>query len=82
MTPMTIAQARPLVDEYCVSCHSPSGAAGEDYDFRDDAAVFARRRNIEAKLRLRAMPPPNARQPSEAERTALRCWAKYQADRR
>jgi uncharacterized membrane protein len=72
---VTIAQARSLVDEYCVSCHSPSGAAGEDYDFREDAAISAHRRNIEARLRLRAMPPPNARQPREAERAALRCWA-------
>jgi uncharacterized membrane protein len=73
--PMTTTQARSLVDEYCVSCHSASGAAGEDYDFRSDSAILARRRNIEAKLRLRAMPPPNARQPSEAERASLRCWA-------
>jgi uncharacterized membrane protein len=73
---VTTGQARRLVDEYCVSCHSPNGAAGEDYDFRKDAAIAARRRNIEAKLRLRLMPPPNAPQPSDAERAVLRCWAK------
>ncbi|HYQ40670.1 MAG TPA: hypothetical protein VER11_01840 [Polyangiaceae bacterium] len=70
------ADARSLVDKYCVSCHSPTGSAGEDYDFRGDAAIIARRRNIEAKLRLRAMPPPSAPQPSAAERASLRCWAK------
>ncbi|MEI9941575.1 MAG: hypothetical protein WDO69_30540 [Pseudomonadota bacterium] len=73
---MTTAEARSLIDKYCVSCHSPDGAAGEDYDFRGDPAIIARRRNIEANLRLHAMPPPGARQPSDTERAALRCWAK------
>jgi uncharacterized membrane protein len=72
---ISTAEARPLVDEYCVSCHSPNGAAGEDYDFRSDAAIILRRRNIEAKLRLHVMPPPSARQLSSADRAALRCWA-------
>ena len=74
--PVTTVEARSLVDKYCVSCHSPSGAAGEDYDFRGDTAISARRSNIEAKLRLHVMPPPSAPQPSDAERTTLRCWAK------
>lgn len=73
---VTTVVARALVDKYCVSCHSPSGSAGEDYDFRGDAAISARRSNIEAKLRLHVMPPPSAPQPSDAERTTLRCWAK------
>src|SRR6478609_2965115 len=46
--PVTSAVARSIVDKYCVSCHSPTGAAGEDYDFRSDAAIVARRRSIEA----------------------------------
>ncbi|MES1177278.1 MAG: hypothetical protein ABUL62_23350 [Myxococcales bacterium] len=75
--PIALSEARPLVDKYCVSCHSPSGAAGEDYDFTSDGAITGRRRNIEAKLRLHVMPPPNAHpQPSDAERMTLRCWAK------
>lgn len=74
------AQARLLVDAYCVSCHWPSGSAGEDLDFRDDATIRSRRRNIEAKLRLGMMPPPGAPMPSAAERSALRCWAGLGAD--
>lgn len=74
--PVATTEARSLVDKYCVSCHSPTGSAGEDYDFRNDAAIVARRRNIEAKLRLRVMPPPSAPQPSDPERASLRCWAK------
>lgn len=70
------SEARSLVDKYCVSCHSPTGAAGEDYDFRGDTALAASRRGIEAKLRLRVMPPPKAPQPSDDERATLRCWAK------
>ena len=74
--PLTVSDVRPLVDTFCVPCHSPSGAAGEDYDFRTDAALSARRRNIEAKLRLHVMPPPSARQPSDTYRLVLSCWAK------
>ena len=74
--PVTLAYARSLVDTYCVSCHSPTGEAGEDYDFREDRALTAHRRTIEAKLRLRLMPPAGARQPSDAERARLACWAK------
>ena len=76
LDPVSTAEARALVDKYCVSCHSPSGSAGEDFDFRGDAAISARRRSIEAKLRLQVMPPPNAPQPNAAERARLRCWAK------
>lgn len=74
--PISAAEARALVDRYCVSCHSPGGEAGDDSDFRSDAAIGAHRRNIEAKLSLRAMPPPEAPQPTDAERAALSCWAK------
>jgi uncharacterized membrane protein len=74
--PISAAEARALVDRYCVSCHSPGGEAGDDSDFRNDAAIGAHRRNIEAKLSLRAMPPPEAPQPTDAERAALGCWAK------
>jgi uncharacterized membrane protein len=75
--PIAVSDVRPLVDKYCVSCHSPNGAAGEDYDFTNNVGITARRRNIEAKLRLHVMPPPNAHpQPSDAERMTLRCWAK------
>ena len=63
-----------MVDHYCVGCHSPSGAAGPDYDFRSDAALVAHRRNVEAKLRLGAMPPPGFKQPPAADRQTLLCW--------
>jgi hypothetical protein len=63
------------VGKYCVTCHSPNGQASE-YDFRSAAAITAHRRNIEAKLRLGAMPPPGVPKPNDAERSALWCWAK------
>jgi uncharacterized membrane protein len=74
-SPVTLADARPLVAKHCLACHSPSGAAA-DYDFRSDGALTAHRRNIEAKLRLRAMPPPGVPQPNDVDRSTLRCWAK------
>ena len=70
-----VADAQAVVGKYCVTCHSPSGQASE-YDFRSAAAITAHRRNIEAKLRLGAMPPPGVPKPNEAERSALWCWAK------
>ena len=73
---VTLREARAVVDHYCVSCHSPSGAAGPDYDFRSDAALVAHRRNVEAKLRLGEMPPPGFNQPPAADRQALLCWAR------
>jgi uncharacterized membrane protein len=73
---VTLPEARAVVDHYCVGCHSPSGAAGPDYDFRSDAALVAHRRNVEAKLRLRAMPPPGFKQPPAADRQTLLCWAR------
>lgn len=72
---VTLSQARAVVDHYCVNCHSPSGAAGPDYDFRSDSALIAHRRNVEAKLRLRAMPPPGFKQPPPEDRHTLQCWA-------
>ncbi|MET0791667.1 MAG: hypothetical protein ABW061_09125 [Polyangiaceae bacterium] len=63
------------MDRYCVNCHSASGAAGPDYDFRSDSALIAHRRNVEAKLRLGAMPPPGFKKPPLADRQALQCWA-------
>ena len=73
---VTISEARAIVDHYCVNCHSPSGAAGPDYDFRSDTALIAHRRNVEAKLRLGAMPPTGFKQPPAADRHALQCWAR------
>jgi uncharacterized membrane protein len=73
--PATFADARPLVAKYCLTCHSPSGAAA-DYDFRSDGALTAHRRNIEVKLRLRAMPPAGVPQPNDVERSILWCWAR------
>jgi hypothetical protein len=72
---LTDLEARALFAQYCISCHSPNGSAS-DADFRSAAAVGARRANIEAKLRLHAMPPSDAPQPSDTDRAALRCWAR------
>lgn len=72
---VTLSEARAVVDRYCVNCHSASGAAGPDYDFRSDSALIAHRRNVEAKLKLRAMPPPGFKQPLAEERRTLQCWA-------
>jgi uncharacterized membrane protein len=73
---VSLSEARPLVSKYCITCHSPEGAAGPDYDFRANSALTAHRRTIEAKLRLRSMPPRGVPQPNDSERSTLWCWAK------
>jgi len=78
--PPADSEARALIDQYCESCHSPNGSAS-DADFRSATAIRVRRSNIEAKLRLYAMPPSDAPQPSDDERAALRCWVRN-SDRR
>ena len=73
--PVTLAEVRPVVNRYCIGCHSPSGAAGPDYDFRGDPALVAHRRTVFGKLSQRTMPPPGYPEPKAAERSALLCWA-------
>lgn len=71
----SLGAVRAIVAKYCVSCHSPDGAAGPDYDLSDGRALTARRRNIEAKVRLKLMPPPGYAQLSDADRVVLLGWA-------
>lgn len=74
--PVALSDARAVVNQYCVRCHSPNGSAGADYDYRSDTALLAHRRNIEAMLRLGAMPPRGVPQPPTDARRALLCWAR------
>src|SRR5688572_24956274 len=67
------AQVLPVLNSYCVSCHTGDTAAAQ-LDLRQytsAAAVvqdFAKWDRVREKLASRQMPPPQARQPSESER--------------
>jgi uncharacterized membrane protein len=70
----SLSSARQVVTKYCVSCHSPSGAAS-DYDWSDERALLAHRRNIAAKVGQNSMPPVGQPRPTPSERSTLLCWA-------
>ena len=70
-------EAAQLLDRYCVRCHKgekPKG--GLDLSAARDSEAIQRGRkkweSVSRMLVLREMPPKKARQPSEAERLALR----------
>ena len=74
--PVALADARLVVAKRCASCHSPSGAAGPDYDWTNETALTAHRRNVAAQLAQDTMPPPGYPRPTLEERRTLLCWAK------
>jgi uncharacterized membrane protein len=74
--PVALADARLIVAKRCASCHSPSGAAGPDYDWTNEHALVAHRRNVAAQLAQDTMPPRGYPRPSIEERRTLLCWAK------
>ncbi|HZP83324.1 MAG TPA: DUF1592 domain-containing protein [Chthonomonadaceae bacterium] len=70
---------RPLVQQFCVSCHGgnkPSG--GIDLAASTDAASLRRDpatwRKVLTQLRSRAMPPKGMPQPGESQRNAMLAW--------
>jgi mono/diheme cytochrome c family protein len=73
---VALADARLVVAKRCISCHSPSGAAGPDYDWTNESSLLAHRRNVAAQLAEDTMPPPGYPRPTLDERRTLLCWAK------
>jgi uncharacterized membrane protein len=74
-TPVTLAEARNVVDKRCTSCHSPTGMAGPDYDWTNEASLVAHRRNVAAQVGQGSMPPAGYPGPTAEERRTLLCWA-------
>lgn len=79
-------EAAQLLDRYCVRCHKgekPKG--GLDLSSARDSEAIQRGRkkweSVSRMLALREMPPKKARQPSEAERLALRAAVDAELDR-
>lgn len=74
--PVELASAREVVTKRCVSCHSPSGTAGDDYDWTKESALIAHRRNVAAQVAEGEMPPPGYPKPTPEEARTLVCWAR------
>lgn len=68
-------RARALVEQYCVSCHSASGSAGEEHDFTTPSALEAQHRLIAARLRAHSMPPRTSAQLPAGDLAFLIQWA-------
>jgi uncharacterized membrane protein len=73
--PVTLAEARGIVAKRCTSCHSPTGMAGPDYDWTNEASLVAHRRNVAAQVSQGSMPPAGYPTPTPEERRTLVCWA-------
>jgi hypothetical protein len=83
--PTYCAEVKPLLDQYCATCHRSPPGGGAPSSFRLDtyAAVDgirgaqAKADRIAARLqdRDRPMPPPAALQPPAAARATLAAWA-------
>jgi hypothetical protein len=74
-----VSEVQPLLKKYCYECHS-----GDTLEAEIDLAVFAdltaiRKQTkvwqrIDEMLTSSQMPPPESKQPSDNERTALKTW--------
>ncbi len=73
--PSYSSAVRPVVEHYCISCHSPDGDAGDEHDFTRPELLHAQRRLVSARLRAHSMPPATSLQPSVAERALMTHWA-------
>ena len=49
--------------------------AGADYDWTNEHALVAHRRNVAAQVAEDSMPPAGYPRPTPEERQALLCWA-------
>jgi mono/diheme cytochrome c family protein len=73
-TPIAFSAAHDVVAKRCVSCHSPNGEAGSDYDWTNDRALTSHRKNVAAEVAEGGMPPRGAPKLTPEEIHALVCW--------
>ncbi|MGC1272441.1 MAG: DUF1592 domain-containing protein [Planctomycetaceae bacterium] len=79
------ADARPVLERYCVDCHAAAEPAGE-LDLEGFATLDDVRRKAAAWVKVAEMlddgqmPPEDAEQPTPAERARLRTWVERYLD--
>ena len=82
--PAEAADARAILDQYCVTCHSDrletGGLSLETVDLTDASASAERLEKVIQKLRLGAMPPLGMPRPDEATYTGLAAWLETELD--
>ena len=83
--PSEAADARAILDQYCVTCHSDrletGGLSLETVDLTNASASAERLEKVIRKLRLGAMPPVGMPRPDEATYTGLAAWLETELDR-
>ncbi len=75
MSTAASAEAHAVVAKRCVTCHSPSGMAGPDYDWTNEVSLLAHRRNVAAQVAQGSMPPAGYPRLTQQEQRSLVCWA-------
>jgi uncharacterized membrane protein len=78
--PSYATAVRPVIEHYCINCHSPDGVAGDEHDFTHPELLHAQRRLLSARLRTHGMPPATSVQPSAAEHALMLHWASCGAE--
>ncbi len=78
------ADARQLLDRYCVACHSDrletAGLSLENIDVAHVPAAAETWENVVRKLRTSTMPPPNRPQPPAESSAAMASWLESTLD--
>lgn len=74
-----VAQVKPLIEKYCLSCHDAKKAKGELNlaAFTDSASMMKQPEiweTVKKRLELKEMPPKNKPAPSDAERNRMIAW--------
>ena len=75
---IAFSDVRAIVTRRCTSCHSPSGAAGPDYDWTNDRSLGLHRKNVAAQVGQGSMPPVGFPRLSPDDRRTLVCWGQAQ----
>jgi len=82
--PAEAADARRLLDRYCVACHSDrletAGLSLEDIDVAHVPATAETWEKVVRKLRTSTMPPPNRPQPPAEASAAMASWLESTLD--
>jgi uncharacterized membrane protein len=78
--PSFSADVQPIIEQYCYGCHAQGGVEVSQYDFSKMAIVRDNRDVIATELSVcsttsSGMPPPDAGQPSVAQRETVIAWA-------
>jgi len=77
------ARGRGSINRFCSDCHGADGAeAGVNFDSllskQSFVSEFRRWQNVAVQLERKQMPPPEAEQPTPAQRTQLTKWIRHQ----